>query len=238
VLNYLKLENVGPSPKMEIDFSPRMNFLTGDNGLGKTFLLDIAWWGLDPDVGAAAGGPSLKARKTPKGTARGTTSIGFGYEQASGGVFQYESIFNRADQLWSVKRGRPAIAGAVIYAAGGRRFFRLGFCAYYWKEKEPEKPSRQPAFRFKPEEVWDGWPRDTPEKLCNGLILDWASWQRENGDVYSQLTRVLRALSPSPNRAIEARQTGANRPHRCARFSRHFCFRTGRKCRSRSHRPE
>ena len=44
MLNYLKLENVGPAPKMEIDFKPRMNFLTGDNGLGKTFLLDIAWW--------------------------------------------------------------------------------------------------------------------------------------------------------------------------------------------------
>jgi hypothetical protein len=29
------------------------------------------------------------------------------------------------------------------------------------------------------------------------LILDWASWQRENGDAYTQLTRVLRALSPS-----------------------------------------
>ena len=29
---------------MEIHFKPRMNFLTGDNGLGKTFLLDIAWW--------------------------------------------------------------------------------------------------------------------------------------------------------------------------------------------------
>ena len=46
MLNYLKLENVGPSPEMEIDFKPRMNFLAGDNGLGKTFLLDIAWWAL------------------------------------------------------------------------------------------------------------------------------------------------------------------------------------------------
>src|SRR4051812_48184247 len=44
MLNSLKLTNVGPSPKMEIHFKPRMNLLTGDNGLGKTFLLDIAWW--------------------------------------------------------------------------------------------------------------------------------------------------------------------------------------------------
>jgi recombinational DNA repair ATPase RecF len=38
------LENIGPAPEMEIHFKPRMNFLIGDNGLGKTFLLDIAWW--------------------------------------------------------------------------------------------------------------------------------------------------------------------------------------------------
>ncbi len=111
MLNYLKLENVGPSPKMEIDFRPRMNFLTGDNGLGKTFLLDIAWWVLTRTWARLPAGPPLKAWKTPEGTARGTTSIGYGYEQASGGVFEYESIFNRAEQNWSVKRGRPAIAG-------------------------------------------------------------------------------------------------------------------------------
>ena len=44
MLEYLHLKNIGPSSEMEIHFKPRMNFLTGDNGLGKTFLLDIAWW--------------------------------------------------------------------------------------------------------------------------------------------------------------------------------------------------
>ena len=34
-------------------------------------------------------------------------------------------------------------------------------------------------------------------RICNGLILDWASWQRENGEAFGQLTSVLRALSPS-----------------------------------------
>ena len=42
MLSYLKLTNVGPSPEMEIHFKPRMSFLTGDNGLGKTFLLDMS----------------------------------------------------------------------------------------------------------------------------------------------------------------------------------------------------
>lgn len=29
---------------LSVDLAPRLNVLTGDNGLGKTFLLDVAWW--------------------------------------------------------------------------------------------------------------------------------------------------------------------------------------------------
>ena len=29
---------------MKVDFTSRLNLLTGDNGLGKTFILDVAWW--------------------------------------------------------------------------------------------------------------------------------------------------------------------------------------------------
>ena len=85
----------------------------------------------------------------------------------------------------------------VIYAQADGGFSVWDPARNYWKEKDTGKPDRPPAFRFKPEEVWDGLPRDSPEKLCNGLILDWASWQRENGDAYGQLTRVLRTLSSS-----------------------------------------
>lgn len=46
MLESLHLHDVGPSSDLRIDFARRMNFLTGDNGLGKSFLLDIAWWAL------------------------------------------------------------------------------------------------------------------------------------------------------------------------------------------------
>jgi hypothetical protein len=202
VLNYLTLENVGPSPKMEIDFRPRMNFLTGDNGLGKTFLLDIAWWVLTRTWARLPATPPGKGWKTPKGTARGTSSIAYGYEKASGGHFENESIFNRTEQHWSSKPGRPAIAAMVIYAQADGGFSVWDPARNYWKDKDYEDPDKPSAFRFQPEEVWHGLPRHSPEKLCNGLILDWASWQRENGDAFSQLTRVLRALSPSSSELL------------------------------------
>jgi DNA repair ATPase RecN len=44
MLKSLKLTNVGPISNMEMAFGNRLNLVTGDNGLGKSFLLDIAWW--------------------------------------------------------------------------------------------------------------------------------------------------------------------------------------------------
>jgi DNA repair exonuclease SbcCD ATPase subunit len=46
MLEYLRLENVGPASSMEMEVSPRLNLITGNNGLGKSFLLDVAWWAL------------------------------------------------------------------------------------------------------------------------------------------------------------------------------------------------
>ena len=46
MLKHLNLENVGPSSAMELEFGERLNLITGDNGLGKSFLLDIAWWSM------------------------------------------------------------------------------------------------------------------------------------------------------------------------------------------------
>ena len=44
MLKKLRLRDVGPAPSFDIEFSDRLNIFTGDNGLGKSFILDIAWW--------------------------------------------------------------------------------------------------------------------------------------------------------------------------------------------------
>lgn len=44
MLRYLKTTHVGPAPGFELSLGPRLNVVTGDNGLGKSLLLDIAWW--------------------------------------------------------------------------------------------------------------------------------------------------------------------------------------------------
>lgn len=46
LLESLHLQNIGPAAEMNMDLAPRLNLITGDNGLGKSFLLDVAWWAL------------------------------------------------------------------------------------------------------------------------------------------------------------------------------------------------
>lgn len=46
MLRELKLSNVGPAPSIELGFGNRLNLITDYNGLGKSFLLDIAWWAM------------------------------------------------------------------------------------------------------------------------------------------------------------------------------------------------
>jgi recombinational DNA repair ATPase RecF len=40
MLKEIHLKNVGPPPNIDIVCASRLNILTGDNGLGKTFLLE------------------------------------------------------------------------------------------------------------------------------------------------------------------------------------------------------
>jgi hypothetical protein len=44
VLRALHLHGVGPAPRLDLALAPRLDVRAGDNGLGKSFGLDVAWW--------------------------------------------------------------------------------------------------------------------------------------------------------------------------------------------------
>ena len=62
---------------------------------------------------------------------------------------------------------------------------------------------RVPAYVFSPKEVWDGLQDEKGGWLCNGLIRDWAGWQKERGAPFKHLKQVLEVLSPSANEKLE-----------------------------------
>lgn len=184
MLESLHLKDVGPAPTMTVDFARRLNLITGDNGLGKSFLLDVAWWAL---TRTWARQPVFPAPAPARG------EIHYQYTKATGGSYSYTSQFDRASERWSINNSRPAIPGLVLYAQVDGGFSVWDPARNYWRIGGPERPS---AYLFTPQEVWDG------NEHCEGLIRDWGSWQREGGDAFATLKQVLGVLSPEPQEKL------------------------------------
>lgn len=195
MLKHLKLTNIGPTD-VELELGDRLNLITGDNGLGKSFLLDIAWWAMTRKWPAEVN-PKLTAGKIALPTdKKKKAEIGFsftGVSKTKANVIDFEPRL----QNWNIPRGRPANPGLVFYAMADGSFAVWDPARNYWKTKAEEALDRPPAYVFSPKEVWDGLQREDGTWLCNGLIRDWASWQKEKGRAFDNLVAVLSALSPS-----------------------------------------
>ncbi|MCW8197907.1 ATP-binding protein [Verminephrobacter aporrectodeae subsp. tuberculatae] len=200
MLKHLRLENVGPVDA-EIQFGKRMNLITGDNGLGKSFLLDIAWWSMTRKWPAEVN-PKLTTGKKALPRTEGAAKIDFSFTGRSKPV-KYASHYERPDQAWTGRSGRPANPGLVLYAMADGGFAVWDPARNYWRSQGGvDIQNRPPAYVFSPSEVWDGLPGVEGNWLCNGLIRDWASWQKENGATFKHLRAVLDALSPSPEEKL------------------------------------
>jgi AAA domain, putative AbiEii toxin, Type IV TA system len=197
MLKSLLLEGVGPAKTFgPVDFAPRLNFITGDNGLGKSFLLDIAWWSLTRTW--ARGVPAVPPTSSKK------SSITYAFSKSTSGDFVETSVFKRSDQLWPTKQGRPAIPGVVIYAGVDGSFSAWDPARNYWQSNDAAERPR--AFNFTPEQVWNGLEGPNGIRYCNGLIHDWVLWQKGRDEAFSDLIKVLAALSPSGVEHLEPGQ--------------------------------
>ena len=107
LLQTITLTGVGPSEKLELDLAPRLNVITGDNGLGKTFLLECAWWILTGDWIA------YPARRRPDAK---TPSIAFQIGKFSSNE-KDQIVKYRWDQLsWSLPSKNNTLPGLSIFA--------------------------------------------------------------------------------------------------------------------------
>lgn len=191
MLNQLLLDGVGPARRLTIDFKPRLNFLTGDNGLGKSFVLDIAWWAL---TRTWARGVMAAPRQDAD-----ESSISYRYT-GSTGDHEGKRLFDHEAQQWAISQGRQPIPGVVIYAGVDGSFSVWDPARNYWKGEKGElaAQNRPRSFDFTPDEVWNGLlSSDGKTQLCNGLLHDWVLWQEAGRPAFHDLVKVLDALSPS-----------------------------------------
>jgi hypothetical protein len=167
------LETFGIGPASHLVFKPanRLNLITGDNGLGKTFLLECAWWALTSQW--AGGLPAYPRHGTKE------AKINFQILGETGIGGRTEIVYDWQSQKWQSAPKRPTIPGLLVYA-------RVDGSFAIWD------PTTMRPFVFNREHVWDGH-----GKSINGLIYDWARWQdKSDKRPFETLKQVLGRLSP------------------------------------------
>ncbi len=199
MLKKLRMRDIGPAPSFDIEFSDRLNIFTGDNGLGKTFILDIAWWALTGDWASHPAWPRRENGAHPQIEFQSSGKTGVARNPAT-------SDFDFRNQEWPRERERAILPSLVVYARIDGGFSVWDPARNYWKPSlttiNPTGWERRPRpFHFSQQTLWYGLPENDPT-LCNGLIRDWVTWQNQwmRDDALHQVTPesspfvVLRSL--------------------------------------------
>jgi len=195
ILSHLETLNVGPSLEFVLDASRRLNLVTGDNGLGKSFLLEVAWWSLTgnwaqdvihPMAGHYSPTPSIIFQIT------GDMSI------SRDVVAEYDWLTPQEDN-WVLKSQRYTTAGIVVYAQ-----IDGSIAVYDPLETDFRETVLVPRrMVFSREDIWHGRHievRGQNRALINGMLDDLLNWQRiKDPTRFDILANTLKRLSPPEN---------------------------------------
>jgi PAS domain-containing protein len=232
MLRSLHMKDVGPASRFDLELGERLNVLTGDNGLGKSFVLEVAWWAL---TGTWVERPVLP-REGKEDDARIGYQLGvIDDDQSKLGSGQrwlrqrHEGGFRRTRQDWgdpirhtgnytmSDPDGlrvpswlRDTRWAPVVYARADGGFSVWDPARNYPITASSESDRALPRpYHLRPAELWDGLELDG-KPACNGLIQDWARWWLEAAggkrSPFELLRNVLRQLS-HPSEIMEPGET-------------------------------
>jgi AAA domain, putative AbiEii toxin, Type IV TA system len=199
MLKRLHLENVGPASVMDVEFADRLNVFTGDNGLGKTFLLDAAWYLLG----------DRNQQLAPKQRSTGQPKIEYEIARSDNGVVNYETHrfeFEHRRQLWLSHRNQtpiptlPSLSALPdvflgIYVKVDNNFSILD--SLRTTKSIGSATIVLEPFELSADQLWNGVKLDDLV-LCNGLVSDWIRWQNHpDQSTFALFWRVVETLLPS-----------------------------------------
>jgi hypothetical protein len=180
MLKSLTIKNIGLACDLQVSWARRFNVIGGDNGAGKSFLLDLSWWAL---TRTWADSPALPDPGSDKATIQAEISGKTKDKEIS-------STYIREKQEWPVEKSRPAMPGIVVYIRVDGSFSVWDPARNYWRE-DPQRPS---AYHFDNSKVWEGL-EINGIRVCEGLDRDWVNWQEGGKTQFESLKAVLEALS-------------------------------------------
>ena len=174
-LTAIEMTKVGPSDSLKLDLGDRLTVIAGDNGLGKSFLLDVAWWAA---TRRWASRPAI-----PFGP-EATYSARLSYElNTEAGRRTCYGRFEPRMQTWVHQREYPQVPALYVYA---------GVDGAFSIEDDHRDETDEAPLNFTAREIWDGKPG-----RMEGLVRDWVNWQLSGKEWFSVFKRVLSHLSPS-----------------------------------------
>ncbi|HUO05018.1 MAG TPA: AAA family ATPase [Candidatus Binataceae bacterium] len=181
-LRLLEMKGLGPSAHLSFQPAERLSIITGDNGLGKTFILECAWWALTGHWAGRAAFPNPD---------QSLPAVSIKFEIAAS-KSRPESITIRYDwntQQWPAPKGRPTLPGLVVYA-------RVDGSFAVWdpaRHSPIQREQRVAALVVSRDEVLNGL-----EGQIEGLLRDWVRWQNSSDqrEIFETFCAVLEKLSP------------------------------------------
>ncbi len=176
----LHLRDIGPAKSFDLQFGERLTLIAGDNGLGKSFLLDVAWWAITGKWVDKPAFPFVWLKEV-------NPTIKFEIRSTTNQILSGSSSFDWGNHSWIHQNERPSVAALCIYAKVDSSFA----VSDETREKLQVGDQSHVSF-FTSNEVWDGKPGE-----IEGLVRDWVNWQLSREQhAFRMLARVLERLSP------------------------------------------
>jgi hypothetical protein len=181
-LSCIEIKNIGNFPDLIMEPSRRLNLITGDNGLGKSFLLECSWWALTntwPDLPISP--TNLSGKKHASITYKLTGINGLPVEKTV--------IYDIKNAGWPGQgdKKKETTPGLIIYARVDGSYAVWDPIRQNIKEQTPAKKNI-----FTRDDIWNGIPGS-----IEGLIRDWVKWQNTPEKYpFEVFERILERMSP------------------------------------------